>query len=134
MMSALRLLVVLALLGAVLIVLAHVSGLWWVAVAVGVVIGLVVRGAVGVVVTALAAGIVGWGAPLAWLAATQPVVSVASVMAGILGVGTSNSGLVIILTIVLGGVLCLCGAWVGSALRQLVSAGASPANRRAPAP
>ncbi len=94
-------------------------GLWWITVLAGLAIGLIVprgRGAFG---ASALAGLLGWALPLAVAAVGLPIGRAASVVAGIMGFGTANGALVIVLTLLLGLLLCLSGAWIGVALRRL---------------
>jgi hypothetical protein len=97
-----------------------VDGLWWVPLLVGFVIGIILRGGRVIVAAAGLAAILGWALPLAWQALYSPVGTVATVVAGILGLGTANGSIVIVVTFALALLLGLAGAWVGAALRRLI--------------
>ena len=97
----------------------NVHGSWWITPLVGFVMGLFLIGAWTIVAAALA-GLLGWGLELAWQAITLPIGRAASVTAGIMGFGTRQGYVVIVVTLLLGLLLCLCGAWLGAALRRLV--------------
>ncbi len=106
----------------------NLFGLWWVALPVGVLLGLLVRGARRALVAAAVAGALGWALPLAWLAGQEPIGRAADVVAGIMGLGTAG-GAIIVLTVLLGALLCAASAWIVVALRGLLVA-----ERAAPAP
>jgi hypothetical protein len=71
---------------------------------------------------ALLCGGLGWALPLLYryyemhLAIGKP----ASMVAGIVGIGTENGKIIIVLTGVVGILLCVSATWVGVALRQVV--------------
>lgn len=123
--------------GLVVIWLANLFGLWWVTPLAGLVIGLALRRARAVFLSAVLAGALGWGAPLAWQALSLPIGAASSTVAGIMGFGASNGALIVVATLLLGAIYCAAGAWVGLALRRLVPAPAAPhatpAERTAPA-
>ncbi len=110
----------LTVLGVAVVWIANLAGLWWVTSLAGLAIGLVVqRGRVAFGLAALA-GLLGWAAPLAIASVGLPIGQAASVVAGIMGFGTANGYLVVAVTVLLGLLLCLSGAWVGVALRRLL--------------
>lgn len=99
-------------------------GLWYVGVAAGVVLGLVLRGTSRVMWAAGLAGFLGWLLPLGVRAINgQPVGRLAERVAGVLGIGTgagaSAAIVALAVTGVLGALLCLCGAWLGAAVRRM---------------
>lgn len=103
--------------GVIVVVVTEAEGLWWMALVCGLLIGLLVRGwraAVG----GLLIGGLGWGIPLLWQARTEPVGLVAGVLGGLLGVGPAAA---LAVTLLVGVLLALAGAWVGIAARRLVS-------------
>jgi hypothetical protein len=94
-------------------------GWWWITPLVGGVIGIVLRPVWLALVVALAVGGLGWGLPLALLAASAPVGQVASAVESVIGL-TATGGLVIMLaTVLLGCILSGVGAWVGIAGKRL---------------
>ncbi len=95
-------------------------GLWWAPLLVGFVIGIILRGGQAIVATTGLAAILGWALPLAWQALQSPIGTVATVVAGILGLGATSGPIVIVVTLVLALLLGLAGAWVGAALRRLI--------------
>ncbi len=94
-------------------------GWWWVTPIVGVLIGLLLRPAWLALVTSLAVGGLGWGLPLALLAFTAPVGRLAAAVEAVMPLPATGGALIILLTVVLGGVLSLVGTWVGIAARRL---------------
>jgi hypothetical protein len=93
-------------------------GWWWVTPMVGVLIGLLLRPAWLALVTSFAAGGLGWGFPIALLAFTALVGRLAAAVDALfdarIGLPATGGALIILLTVVVGGVLSLVGAWVGS--------------------
>ena len=102
--------------------LSGLLGWWWVTPLVGVLIGLLLRPAWLALVTSLAAGALGWGLPLALLAFTAPVGRLAAAVDALLdariGLPATGWALIILLTVVVGAVLCLVGTWVAIAGRR----------------
>lgn len=99
---------------------AAVDGLWWAPLLAGFVIGVILRGARAIVTTAGLVAVLGWALPLARQALHSPIGKVATVVAGILGLGTTRGPVVIVVTLALALLLGLAGAWVGAALRRLI--------------
>lgn len=99
---------------------AAVDGLWWAPLLAGFVIGVILRGARAIVTTAGLVAVLGWALPLAWQALHSPIGKVATVVAGILGLGTTRGPVVIVVTLAMALLLGLAGAWVGAALRRLI--------------
>jgi hypothetical protein len=95
------------------------GGWWWVTPLVGVLIGLLLRPAGLAVVVSLAVGGLGWGLPLALLAFTAPVGRLTTAVEAVMSLPATGGTIIILLTVVLGGVLSLVGAWVGIAARRL---------------
>ena len=114
---------VIGVIGLALTWLGGLVGWWWVTPVVGVLIGLLLRPAWLALVTSLAVGGLGWGLPLALLAFTAPVgrlaAAVDALFDGLIGLPTTGGALIILLTIVVGGVLSLVGTWVAIAARRL---------------
>lgn len=108
--------------GVAVVWLANHWGWWYVGVAAGVVLGVVLRGASRVVFAAGLAGFLGWLLPLGVRALDgQPVGRLAERIAGVLGIGTGAGAplAALVVTGVFGTLLCLCGAWLGAALRRM---------------
>lgn len=97
------------------------SGWWWLTPIAGLLIGLLLRPARLALLVALVAGMLGWGLPLAILAFTQPVGPLAAAVESVVGLPSSGGAVIIILTVALGGVLCVVGAWVGIAGKGLAT-------------
>ena len=114
-------------------------GLWWITMLVGLAIGVVLRGTWATLIAAALAAVGGWGLDLLWQSRQVDIGGVASVIAGILGLGqpfntnfgsggvsgtpefgASNGYIVILLTLVLALLLALAGTWAGAALRRAV--------------
>ncbi|MCL6515472.1 hypothetical protein [Alicyclobacillus sp.] len=102
--------------------LADHFGLWYAGVVAGAVLGLGLRGASRVAGAAVLAGFFGWLLPLGLRAvAGQPVGRLAERVAGILGMGGGavSGAATLFFTGILGALLCLCGAWLGAAIRRI---------------
>lgn len=116
--------------GLALIWLSGQVGWWWVTPLVGVLIGLMFRPAWLALVTSFAVGGLGWGLPLALLAFTAPVGRLAAAVDALfdarIGLPATSGALIILLTVVVGGVLSLVGTWVGIAGRNLPGFQAKP--------
>lgn len=92
-------------------------GWWWFTAIIGLAIGLSVSGGGRKAVLAVLAGGLGWLLPLVWQARTVPIASASSMLAGVMGFGTSNGWIVWVLTGMFGLLLCLAATWLGSAIR-----------------
>jgi hypothetical protein len=97
------------------------AGRWWLTPAAGVVIGLAVSRHRPASLAALVVGAFAWAAPLAWLSLSAPVWRAAGVLAGILGVAVLGPPLALLVTALLGAILCLAGSWVGAAVRSALT-------------
>lgn len=95
----------------------NLAGLWWVTVLGGLALGLLCPSWRGLL-AATAAGLLGWGLGLAWVAVQAPLEPTASKVTGTLGAGSSPT-VSILFTVLLGGILALVAAWVGLALRAV---------------
>ncbi len=94
-------------------------GYWWAPFAAGVLIGLVTtRGRVAIPAGGLA-GAVAWLLPLAAIQARYGIGPTARSLAAIMGFGRQGI-LALVLTVVVGALLGLTGAWLASAARMLV--------------
>lgn len=93
-------------------------GAWWAAAAVGFLIGLLLRPGQAAA-SAAVIGVLGWGLGLAWLQLTVGIASTARILAGIMGLGHLAAAAVG-LTLLVGLLLTLTGAWVGAAIRGLL--------------
>jgi len=99
------------------------SGWWWLTPIAGLLIGLLLRPARLALLIALVVGALGWGLPLAILAFSAPVGPVAAAVESIIGLTSTGGAVIIVLTVALGGVLSVVGAWVGIAGRGLATTG-----------
>lgn len=97
-------------------------GWWWATCAVGLVIGIVLRPIWLALVVALVTGCLGWSLPLALLSLNAPVGQIAAAVEGVTGVASTGGVVIILVTILLGGILSLVGAWVGIAGKGLLPA------------
>ncbi len=95
------------------------SGWWWLTPIAGLIIGLLLRPARLAILVALLAGGLGWGLPLAILAFSAPVGPIAAAVESVIGLTATGGVFIIVLTVALGCVLCVVGAWVGIAGRKL---------------
>ncbi len=99
------------------------SGWWWLTPIAGLLIGLLLRPARLAILIARVVGAVGWGLPLAILAFSSPLGQIAAAVESVIGLTSSGGAVIIVLTVVLGGVLSVVGAWVGIAGRGLAATG-----------
>ncbi|MHB1628515.1 MAG: hypothetical protein ACYCVB_09125, partial [Bacilli bacterium] len=97
------------------------SGLWYVALIAGMLMGLFVRGALRAFVLAWLISLGGWGFELLWQSLYAPIGRAASAVAGMMGLPVSQGGAVIALTLILAFLFGTVGAWFGVALRRLLS-------------
>ena len=105
--------------GAAVSVVAVMLGIWWAPFVVGISIGIADRRARIAVAIGAAAGLLGWALPLAADQLLYGLGSTASSLAAIMGFG-HQSAIPVALTCLVGLVLGLSGAWLGSAGRSLV--------------
>jgi hypothetical protein len=119
-MKGFRLMVPSLIIGIGIVWAANLAGLWWVTTLAGVSLGLLPQRGREVLGLSCLIGALGWGLPLVWQALTLPIGRVADVVGGIMGFGTTDGPLVIVLVLLLGLLLCLTGMWVGRALRLAV--------------
>jgi len=93
-------------------------GFWWAPFAAGVFIGLVTRRGRVAIPAGGVAGAVAWLLPLAAIQARFGIGPTAASLAAIMGFGRQGT-LAIALTVVVGALLGLTGAWLASSLRLL---------------
>jgi hypothetical protein len=94
-------------------------GLWWAALPLCALLGLWL-GRWWLLPLAALAGLIGWGAPLVILAFGAPVGRTAAVVGAVLGAPSAiGGGVAIVLTLLIGVLLALVGAWAGVAARRL---------------
>jgi len=105
---------------AVLSVVMMATGGWWAPFVFGLAIGLlaVARARIAIPLGA-AAGLIAWGVPLVVDQASFGIGPAASALAAILGFGRRGV-LGVVLTLLIGSLLGLTGAWLGSAVRAAV--------------
>ena len=94
------------------------AGAWWLALPMGVLLGASRRTQRAAILTGAGIGLLGWLLPLAWLALSYPIWRAASVLSGILGVGVLGPAAAVLLTGLVGALLCGAGSWIGAALRR----------------
>jgi hypothetical protein len=106
--------------GAVVSVAAVLIGAWWAPFPVGIAIGLVERRARIAIPIAAGVGLLAWLFPLVQAQFSYGIGSTAGALAALLGF--DHQGAVpIILTLVVGALLGLIGAWVSTALKEAVA-------------
>jgi hypothetical protein len=111
-LTAISLLIVVA-----LTVLALLAGAWWAPFVAGLVIGaLTGRARVAIPVGAVI-GLLAWGAPLVYDQVQYGLGTAASSLAAIMGFGHQGA-IPVVLTLLVGTLLGLSGAWLGSAARS----------------
>ena len=119
-MKTLLLGIVLVLIGTTLIWLGQLLSFWWLALIVGLLLGLIIMPAKLALALALFSGGLGWGLPLLYHSAYMAIGNNASVVASIVSIGNTNGWIIIVITILLGMLLCVSSAWTGIALRQVL--------------
>jgi hypothetical protein len=118
-MKKVALIMLIGIIGIAINWLALLAGWWWLTPIIGLAIGLLLRPAGVGFLTSLCAGGLGWGLPLAVLAANAPVGRVANAVEGIVGLFSTGGVAILVLTIALGCILSVLGTWVGVAGRRL---------------
>jgi hypothetical protein len=93
---------------------------WWAPFVAGLAIGLVQPRARFAVPSGAAIGLLGWGLPLAVIQIQYGAGTAAASLAAIMGFGHQGA-IPVVLTLVVGTLLGLTGAWLGSAARALPS-------------
>lgn len=96
---------------------ANLLGYWLGSLLLGIAYGLLLRRMRAIRLAALI-GALGWAAPLALMAVDVPVWRTAEVLAAIAGFGRSGAIFILGLTVALGSLLGVSGAWLGLALRN----------------
>ena len=105
--------------GLVIVLLSGQVGWWWVTAIVGMLIGILIRPAWLALVASIAAGGLGWGLPLAFLALNTPVGRIATAVEAAIGLTATGGTIIILLTMLLGCILSIVGGWVGIVARRL---------------
>jgi CBS-domain-containing membrane protein len=100
--------------------LCNIFGLWWATTVLGFLLGILLRGK-GAFGAAVLVGGLGWGLPLLLQALHTPVGQVAATVAVLVGLVAAGGWLIVLLTVLLGVLLCVAGTWLGVALRGLVA-------------
>ena len=118
-MKALLLGILAVLIGTTLIWLGQFLNFWWLALVIGLLLGFTMKPARFALLLAVLSGGLGWGLPFLYRSSYLAIGKTASVVASIVGIGSTNGWIVIVLTILLGILLCLSAAWTGIALRQV---------------
>ena len=113
------LLVLIAIVGTGVNWLALLVGWWWVTPVVGLLIGIFLRPAGVGFLASFCAGGLGWGLPLAVLAAQAPVGKVANTVESVIALSATGGALILVLTIVLGILLSVVGTWAGVTGRRV---------------
>jgi len=112
-------LIIIGIMSLALIWIGSLLSWWWLTACVGLALGLLLRSTWLALGSSFVVSGLGWGLPLARLAASAPAGRVALAVESVIGL-TSTGGLVIILiTILLGCLLSLLGTWVGIAVKGL---------------
>jgi hypothetical protein len=117
-MKALLLGIIAVIIATALIWLGLHLGFWWLALAIGLLLGLTIQPAKFALVLALLSGGLGWGLPLLYRSTYLAIGKIAALVASIVGLDSANGWIIIVLTILLGMLLCLSSTWTGIALRQ----------------
>lgn len=109
------------LLASVLIWGANLIGWWPITVLVGVFFALLFARKGKAISLSLLAGIIGWGLELVIMGLTHAVLPLAKLIGGILGVSGGAGAIIgILLPLIVGGLLALCGAWIASSIRGVL--------------
>jgi hypothetical protein len=95
------------------------TGAWWLTFPAGFLVGIMVARARVAIPTGAVAGLIGWSAPLLSIQVRDGIGPTASSLAAIMGF-TGQPAIPLILTCLVGLLLGVTGAWVGSALRGLL--------------
>jgi Na+/citrate or Na+/malate symporter len=95
-------------------------GFWWLALVIGLLLGFTIQPVKFALVLALLSGGLGWGLPLLYRSTYLAIGRTTEVVASIVGLDSTNGWIIIVLTILLGTLLCLSSAWTGTALRQVL--------------
>ena len=110
---------VLVLTGFVIALVGVLLGLWWAPIVAGAAIGLVLPSQRSAMSWGAAAGFVAWLLPLAGLGFRYGLGPTASSLAAIMGFGHQGS-VPVVLTLLLGTLLGLAGAWLATAARSML--------------
>lgn len=111
----------LCILGIILISFTGYFGFWWFTILIGFSVGILIQSGWAAFILSLLIGMGGWGGTLLYQLSFLPVIRIAALIAEIIGISGSDGWIMIGVTILLGVLLCACGAWFGFALRSLIS-------------
>lgn len=103
-------------------------GLWYVAFAISIANGFVLRRTITAMWASYIACIGGWGLALAWQALFAPIGRTATIVAGIMGLG-SHGIIVIVLALLLPFLFATSGTWLAKALSRIARPPSSQADR-----
>ena len=117
-MKKIAFIVLIGIVGVTINWLVLLAGFWWLTSAIGLLIGLFLRPASVGFLSSLCVGGFGWGLPLAIMAISAPVGSVANAIESVIGLSATSGVLMIVLTVILGCILSMLGTWVGIAGRR----------------
>lgn len=98
---------------------ANLLGYWWVSLLLGLAYGLLFPYMRAILLAALI-GALSWAVPIALMALHAPVWRTAEVLATMAGFGRSGAIVILSLTVALGSLLGVSGAWLGLALRNVL--------------
>jgi hypothetical protein len=107
-------------LGTIVALAGVLLGVWWAPFVVGVGTGIAARGARSAVPSGALIGLLAWLLPLAGAQVRYGLGPTAGALAEIMGFGHQGS-LPLILTLVVGTLLGVTGAWLGAAVRSMVA-------------
>jgi hypothetical protein len=96
-----------------------VAGAWWAPFVAGLVVGVAQPRARFAIPAGAVIGLLGWALPLAAVQIQYGAGSAAQSLAAIMGF-SHQAAIPVVLTLLVGTLLGLCGAWLGSAARSLV--------------
>lgn len=105
-----------------------VLGAWWLTFPAGLALGVVMPARTAIPAGSLA-GLLGWGAPLAWEQWHYGIGPAAHTLAAIMGFTQAGPVVPVVLTCLVGLLLGLTGAWLGAAGRSVVFSGQSASSR-----
>jgi hypothetical protein len=94
-------------------------GFWYATVVIGFAVALFVPSGGRSILIACFGGLVGWGIPLTLESLSTNLGGAASLVAGVMGLGSHSGTLLVIFTLIFGTALCLSGAWFGRSMRSM---------------
>lgn len=99
-----------------LVWVAVANGWWWATLVVGLVVGLTTRRRLACWTIGVGAGALGWGLPLLWMSFFSPLGAASTDLSSLMGY--SFSPLAVVVTVLVGTVLAVCGTWLGRVVRS----------------